>query len=319
MAVSGRLPAVVAHADWSLDARKRRVARAVHEGAGRYRALAPAPVGDLRIFLDRLRRGVPWTGPLLLGVDFPIGLPRAYARRAGVTDFRRLLPQLGGGPWRDFFRVAEGPLEVDVTRPFYPLRPGRRGTVARRHLVEGLGLAVQRDLLRVCDLANGHRRDACAMFWTLGPQQVGKAAIVGWRDFLIPALEAGHDLALWPFEGALESLLAERDIVVAEVYPAEIYGQLDLPAARGKRRQQARAKRAPALAAHLRHLGITADPTFRGALADGFGAAADAEDCFDAVVGLIGMLNVVLGERPAGLPGEEIRRIEGWNLGQEVA
>ena len=50
-----RLPAVIAHADWSLDASKRWVARAVHEGGGRYHAFAPEPVGELARFLDRIR------------------------------------------------------------------------------------------------------------------------------------------------------------------------------------------------------------------------------------------------------------------------
>lgn len=38
------------------------------------------------------------------------------------------------------------------------------------------------------------------------------------------------------------------------------------------------------------------------------------------VVGLFGMLNVVLGFKPEGEPpGEEVRRIEGWILGQSAA
>ena len=47
-------PAVVAHADWSVDPRKRRVARAVRTERGGYTALAPEPVGSLDDFLDRL-------------------------------------------------------------------------------------------------------------------------------------------------------------------------------------------------------------------------------------------------------------------------
>lgn len=325
MAASGdRLPAVVAHADWSLDPKKRWVARAVHDGGGRYRALAPQRAGELPAFLDGLRREAAQPGALLLGVDFPLGLPRAYARRAGVADFGRLFPRLGSGEWHDFFRVAECEREIGLRRPFYPARPGPRGTVARKHLPERLGLESFGALLRDCDRANVARRAACVLFWTLGPQQVGKAAIVGWRDLLIPALRAGRDLALWPFDGPLEALLAERDMVVAETYPAEIYGHLGLvgPGGRafGKRRQAARTERGPLLLDHLRRLGARPDPALRQAVLDGFGAAGDGEDPFDAVVGLTGMLNVVLGGRPVGMPGnEESRRIEGWILGQAAA
>jgi hypothetical protein len=41
------------------------------------------------------------------------------------------------------------------------------------------------------------------------------------------------------------------------------------------------------------------------------------DDAFDAVVGLFGMLEVVLGRRePGESKGEQIRDVEGWILGQ---
>ena len=320
---SGRLPAVVAHADWSVDPGKRWVACAAHEGGGRYRALMPGPAGPLPDLFGGLRRSAACPGAVLFGFDFPLGLPLAYARRAGVEDFRRLLPTLGRGAWRDFFSVAERAEEVSLARPFYPARAGKRGTVARRHLVEGLGLGSYDDLLRRCDRAGGRRTAACAMFWTLGPQQVGKAAIVGWRDLLIPALRGSHDLALWPFDGGLGELLAGRDIVAAETYPAEVYGHLGLgfgTGAGGKRAQAARAAQAPRLLQRAGDLGLGLDRRLRDAIADGFGPAPDGEDPFDATVGLLGMVNVVLGRRPAGAPGDAgVRRIEGWILGQMEA
>ena len=46
-------------------------------------------------------------------------------------------------------------------------------------------------------------------------------------------------------------------------------------------------------------------------------AIAAEQDGFDAVVGLLGMLNVVLQARPPGEPDDpEIRAIEGWMLGR---
>ena len=319
-----RLPAVIAHADWSLDASKRWVARAVHEGGGRYHAFAPEPVGELARFLDRIRGCARQAGPLFLGFDFPLGLPRAYARRAGIGDFRGFLSTLDRDPWRRFFCVAERPEEVSPTRPFYPAKAGKRGTVARRHLLQGLGLDSYQDLLRACDRASPARPAACAIFWTLGPQQVGKAAIVGWRDLLIPALDGRHDLALWPFDGELDELLARHDIVAAETYPAEVYRHLglgpgDARRKQSKRRQAARAGSASRLLERAGRLDLRLNPGLRAAITDGFGPSPDGEDPFDATVGLLGMVNVVLGRRRPGTPCDpEIRRIEGWILGQEA-
>jgi hypothetical protein len=51
---------------------------------------------------------------------------------------------------------------------------------------------------------------------------------------------------------------------------------------------------------------------------DAFGAADDGEDPFDAVLGLLGMLAVLLGHRPVGIvDDEEVRRVEGWILGRK--
>ncbi|HSN74341.1 MAG TPA: hypothetical protein VL334_04490 [Anaerolineae bacterium] len=47
--------------------------------------------------------------------------------------------------------------------------------------------------------------------------------------------------------------------------------------------------------------GVNLDSELRTAIEDGFGATADGEDRFDAVVGLFGLLNIVLG-RLATLP-----------------
>jgi hypothetical protein len=55
------------------------------------------------------------------------------------------------------------------------------------------------------------------------------------------------------------------------------------------------------------------------ALRDGFGPNDDGEDPFDALIGLFGMLNVLLGRQSSGEPSDpRVRRIEGWILGRPV-
>jgi hypothetical protein len=162
------------------------------------------------------------------------------------------------------------------------------------------------------------------MFWTLGGNQVGRAAIVGWRDLLAPARRAGVDLALWPFDGSLADLVRGHRLVIAETNPGEVYGHLDLRsplrANGGKRRQIARTACARSLLAWAERASVTLASELRSDITSGFGPNLDAEDGFDAVVGLFGMLNVMLGHRPSGEPDDPVvRRIEGWILGQDAA
>ena len=303
------LPALVGHADWSIHPAKRWLALAILGANGTYRACVPQLVGPLETLWARLGEA---GAHVLLGVDFPIGLPRAYADGAGIRDFVAALKDFDGR----FYTVAGRPDEIGADRPFYPLRPGGS---RRQHLLDGLGLADWSDLQRRCDRRSGTRNAACALFWTLGGSQVGKAAIAGWRDLLAPALRAGLDVALWPFEGPLDALVARHRFVVAETYPAEVYGHLDLELRRhgGKRSQAARRANAACLLTQLRQLGVATEPAAGAEIADGFGAGTSGEARFDAVVGLLGMLNIVLGRRPSGEPDDPIvRRIEGWILGQ---
>lgn len=307
---AGPLPRVVAHADWSMHPGKRWIAVATRQRSG-YLALPPERAGPPDTLFARL--GGRGEG-VLLGVDFPIGLPRAYARLAGIDDFVAQLPRLDGR----FYSVARHAGEIGIARPFYPHAPGCRGTVFRRHLLEGLGMADPGELRRRCDHATPERRAASPLFWTLGPNQVGRAAIAGWRDLLAPALKDGL-LAIWPIQGALADLLARHRHVVAESYPAEFYRHLDLPLVRSgsKRRQASRQSCAPALLGFARRIGLRLDAGLEAEIRDGFGGKSDGEDRFDATVGLLGVLNVVLGQRACAVPDDaEVTRVEGWILGQ---
>jgi len=82
-------------------------------------------------------------------------------------------------------------------------------------------------LLRRCERGGNGQKEACCLFWTLGGNQVGKAAIIGWRDVLALALRDASPVSLWPFDGSLPSLLVLGNAVIAETYPAECYGWFD--------------------------------------------------------------------------------------------
>src|SRR5579871_2953882 len=66
-----------------------------------------------------------------------------------------------------------------------------------------------------CEWRTATRGDACVLFWTLGGNQVGRAAIIGWQDVLAPAMRAmTPPLFLWPFHGTLADLHAPGRVVV---------------------------------------------------------------------------------------------------------
>ncbi len=273
---------------------------------------AASLVGDVGGFLDRLLTRAEG-GAVALGVDLPVGLPRAYAAQLAEPDFASFLRTLAGRP--DFFRVCGTLDEIRLDRPFYPQR-GVRGMTRLSH-AEALGLGGAAGLSRLCDRATPDRPAGAPVFWTLGANQSGKAAIAAWRDLLLPALHAGAPLRLWPFEGAFRALLAPGRVALAETYPAEALRHLGLRLPGSKRRQADRAALAPGLLASLARLAAVPDAALTAAIGLGFGADAAGEDRFDSLLGLLCVLNVLAGNRPDTAPDDPwIMRWEGWVLGQ---
>ncbi len=317
------MPMVIAHADWSVSPAKRMLAVGVRQGDGRYRLLSPQPAGPVHKLLRSLGSLAGRGNSVLVGFDFPIGLPIEYARRAGFNDFITALPQLGGAQWPEFYQVAEAPWQISLARPFYPARPGE---ARLRHLVEGLGLARQEDLRRKCERQQKSMRAAAPLFWTIGPQQVGKAAIHGWQTVLTPGLEDGAlGLGLWPFHGRLWDLIQSHRTIVVESYPAAYYHQLGVSFTRaatgtkgGKRAQMGRKANSPALEAAAGAVGAQLDPDLAAALVEGFGHGASGEDAFDALVGLLALVWMVAGRMDVHEPDQDfIREMEGWIIGRQ--
>lgn len=306
-------PALLAHCDWSVDHRKRWMATATRQ-AGGWHVLSPEPVRDAPLLLDELRQRTGGRGSILVGFDFPIGLPEKYGELTGLADFQTALRAFGSGRWREWFDVCEAREQIAITRPFYPVRPGGK---KREHLFDGLGLG-SADLLRHCERATASRPAACSLFWTLGGNQVGKAAIAGWREVIAPNIERA---GLWPYDGRLTDLIASHETVLVETYPGDVYGQIGLPrkASWSKRTQQGRALAGLAMIDWLRGKPVTVDKDLADLITDGFSARSVGEDQFDAVVGLLGMIEVVSGRWDEGCPDLAcISRWEGWILGQNA-
>ncbi len=326
-----RMPDTIVHADWSANAKKRYAVFAQLDPNHAYRISAPNPVGPPDLFLRQLKKYTSDRGVVLAGFDFPIGLPYPYARLCGVDDFLELLPTLGHDIWQDFYRVSEEPSQIHLHRPFYPSRPGG---ARQADLLRGLGMVKINDLRRECEWAKPDRRAAAPLFWTLGGQQVGKAAICGWRDLLSPAqVDPEIPLKVWPFSGKLQDLTQDDGLIMLETYPAEFYGQLSLDLRKvssasealensktgsyGKRVQASRMNAGRQLIDWGERVGVEFELALTALIQSGFGPMPEAEDPFDALVGCIGMINVVLGYQPLYEPDEpHIRKVEGWIFGQ---
>jgi hypothetical protein len=273
---------------------------------------APQPVGDVSTLLSRLLQAADG-GAVAFGADFPLGLPRAYAATRSEADFPAFLRATHAMP--DFFTVCASVDEIHPQRPFYPAR-GIAGMTRLAH-ARALGLIDAAALSRACDRATAERPAGAPLFWTLGANQAGKAAIAAWRGFIHPALTTGAPLRLWPFEGPFQTLLTPDHVVLAETYPAEALRHLGIRLLGSKRRRSDRAAIAGPLLAAMDLLSAAPDDTMRQATLDGFGADAAGEDRFDSVLGLLCVLNVLAGNRPDTAPPDPwIKRWEGWVLGQ---
>ena len=310
------LPALIAHADWGTDRRKRqvavaRLARAGGDGQASYVVESLAPATDGPGFFSQLRAAA-GPGQAIAGFDFPIGVPRSYAAAAGITAFPALLAALGTPPWQSFHLVAARPEEISLYRPFYPMRPGGS---RRAHLSAALGLPAA-DLRRRCE-----GNDAESLFWTLGGKQVGKGALLGWQ-LIAAARRDPPGVRLWPFDGPLPELLTgHAQTVVAETYPREYYRHLGPAAGPGrwsKRRRADRLRQVSGLFSWARSLPVEWDAGIRQRVESGFADDRNGEDEFDAVIGLLGMIAVVAGSLDDGVPSDDpaVISTEGWILGR---
>jgi hypothetical protein len=300
------------HADWSTHQNKKwmttaeRTAQGWHVGAPR-----PVPCAN-ELMKHRLFSGK----TVLAGFDFPIGVPAIFGKKTGFGTFPEALAEFGIGGWSEFFNVAEKPEQISVRRPFYPRT--YMASPKQAHLLQALEVTSIDELRRTCERKRSDRRAACPLFWTLGGNQVGKAAIDGWKYIIKPALLGGA--RLWPFDGPLDQLSKSSRCVLCETYPQEAYGHVCVKFRTGesKRVQKDRQRGGAAMLRWAGERSISLSEDARTQICDGFGPSDSGEDPFDACVGLLSMIDVVDGRRPAGSPShaDEIAW-EGWILGQQ--
>lgn len=293
-------------ADWSKSSSRRAVYVATTASPS-VRRLAWPGGWNLTSLLDAAE---PWRqhGAVVVAIDAPLGVPRAYWTRARAAfrlpasaTFLDLVDRLPASA----FAVSSEPTAWDVRRPFFAVPKGAGG------LTRVLTVA-QSSLRRAVDEATG----AKSPFIAAGiPGSVGSSAIALWRE-LQTLRASGRDVAVWPFDGPLATLTRRRRIVLAETYPRACYamalqaGPLVPCAIRplAKTQPHVRAEALRALTAARR----TWRPSIRLA---GLREAAASEDDFDACLTAVALLRATLhGSLLASAPLVD-SQVEGGILG----
>ena len=258
-----------------------------------------------------------------LGLDMPIGFVDTWYggtkhEGANVKDFKALLTLLETDEWREFFDVCQSPDEIRHRRPFYPQSSGTKGSVKRDHLIKALGLADFDALHRACEFPTKTRNAACPSFWTLGANQVGKAMLHGLKHLILPGY--GDGFHIWPFMGDLASLCKSPGVTLIETYPGEIYGWLGDTSELTKSNQNSRKNYLHKLRDDARAKGNEINDTVWDDIKDGFSPDHGKDDAFDALVGVMGLIEIAEGRRPEHLPRTpSILEREGWIVGLDPA
>lgn len=258
-----------------------------------------------------------------LGLDIPIGFVDTWydgAKHDGanVKDFKALLTLLETDEWQEFFNVCQSPDEIRHMRPSYPQSSGIKGSVTRDQLIKALGLADFDALYRACEFPTKKRSAACPSFWTLGANQVGKAMLHGLKHLILPGYANGFNI--WPFMGDLASLCKSPGVTLIETYPGEIYGWLGHTSELTKSNQNSRQKYLHKLREDARARGIEINATIWADIKDGFGPDHGKDDAFDALIGVMGLIEIAEGRRPEYLPRtSSILEREGWIVGLDPA
>ena len=300
---------VIFHADWSKNRNKRWLAKAEkRQGGWDISSLKPSPCKLDELLLREAR-----DKRVLAGFDFPIGVPTKWAEKRELGSFPSFLDELAKDSESLFFNVAGSKHEISLERPFYPATA--KAGVKQEYLFQRLGFQSFSELRRTCEARADNRQPACPLFWTLGANQVGKGAISGWQKVVIPCVNGGA--RLWPFDGEL-GMESPNGLIIAETYPAEMYGWLGAESVRkeGKRNQDARKAVANQILTWASLKGVSIASPLQDIVKNGFGGKPEGEDPFDAFCGVCGMIEVALGCRHHGAPTDEaIRKYEGWILG----
>ena len=204
-------------ADWSKRPDKRSVYLADCRKPRVRRCEPPPGLGwDLDALLRRAQ-DLARDGPVLVGIDVVLGVPKGYWASMRDKQRRRrpetLVDWLRGlDPSGEFFETVNEPDQWRVDRPWFKVAKGIGARTRFTSQVEG-------GMRRRIDVATGGN----PLFAVAGmPGTVGAGTREVWKE-LIPHLSDDREFAIWPFEDSLNCLLDKGGVVLCETYPRLAY------------------------------------------------------------------------------------------------
>ena len=202
-------------ADWSKNPKKRSVYVADIENRSIWKAPTTG-IWDLNALLE-LANSFRQNGPVLIGVDVVLGVPKGYwdmvlekSGRHQPKNFVHWLHNLD--PDSDFFNPNDDPSKWHVDRPWFSVPRGKGGLKSfTERASDGLRRRIDRET------------GAKPIFAISGiPGVVGAGTRRFWKE-LIPTLNCDREFTIWPFENNLSILLRQDGIVLCETYPGIAY------------------------------------------------------------------------------------------------
>ena len=281
---------MIAHvlsADWGKKAAKRTVYVAEVRARRVRRCKPPTEGWTAKALLDAAVT-LSKDGPVLVGVDVVLGLPRGYwshARAPGGVPASFVEWLAAYAPSDGLFGESCSASEWAPERPWFRVPPGRGGLNRYKAKVPG-------GMLRAIERATAGK----PVFALSGiPGTVGSGTREFWRE-LAPLLSGPRDFSIWPFEGGPGPPNAADGVVLCETYPrlayaAALAGALPAPAlAWAKSKEPARAEGCERVvgAGWIREQGVRVNDV---------DCARANEDDFDALFTAAAVLRCLVEER----------------------
>jgi hypothetical protein len=336
---SSRGPSMIIHCDWSVDPNKQCLVVAQRSATGFYEVRGPQSVGGmtskkgnkqshsplLDLIAESSSTAAGNAGGLWLGFDFPIGVPSGWAEKAGFRNFRDVLKRLSNDSAK-MFEPCTTFNDASADRPFVE---NLRGEGIQAKWACRIGFPMQDrklvGLKRVCEVEGGQ-----SLFWLVGANQVGKAALNGWRNILLPLLGIGNEngpgnlpepsaIKLYPHDLAPNFAFQSdaNSVVIFETYPAIAWKMLCKRETYRKTSTSDRKSIGSRIIEWADQLNASLVDGLRAEIESGFDCK-NGDDRMDALIGALHMIEVAQsGQLSTPTTGVNLR-LEGWILGRDA-